>query len=685
MAKITTAPDAQERGDRPNVTERWRRASGALFHDQHEYWLNSAYLRGEQWLWWNPSAQQLATLPRDSGPDGDRVRVTINKIWPAMRSTIARLTSKPLIFENPPSAADDSTVKAARLGESILTSAADDHDWEGLREDHLWAMYKGATAAICIEWDPTAGTPLGQTSAGTKIGTGETVETVLPITDFAVEPGARDAEHARWWIKRVALPPEEVQAQFKLEDLPAADAASALTPFQRNMVSNDATGANIQLTNVFTYYERPNDRAPQGWCITVVNDMVLKAGPWPFPFKERLNLVVGRETRIENQWTGETILTAARPIQNGINQSWSSIIEHMKLAGNARLAMPDSMRDQAATLTDTPGETLFVPSEQGGMKPDYVSPPQMPNWWIEEPDRLKRELDDTLSQHDTSRGAAPANIESGLGLSILVEQDNTPLGRITKESAGCFSRLARMMLQIYEKKVTGKRTAIVRAPGQPPETNEWVGSDLHGQTNARVPADAIMPSSKAAKMAYAEKLVEMGLIQPGPAGLVQFLHIADVPDRRDVIDYVEPDVSKARRENAAMWTGEIRTPEKFDDHHKHTLEHLSSMKGPMWDYADDQVKETFLLHLQAHATLSAEVMGEALAKANTSPMLAAAANPWGGPTVPPGQIPMGPGAPGPAGLPVVPGTPAPGVADAVQAQNPDVSPAVIGPAVGPGA
>ena len=49
----------------------------------------------------------------------------------------------------------------------------------------------------------------------------------------------------------------------------------------------------------------------------------------------------------------------------------------------------------------------------------------MPAWWQERPVDLREAIDDIMGVHDVSRGEAPSNIESGYGLSILVEQDTS--------------------------------------------------------------------------------------------------------------------------------------------------------------------------------------------------------------------------------------------------------------------
>jgi hypothetical protein len=43
---------------------------------------------------------------------------------------------------------------------------------------------------------------------------------------------------------------------------------------------------------VLTYYERPCKARPDGAIVTVVNDKIVDGPhPWPFPFKDRLNMV----------------------------------------------------------------------------------------------------------------------------------------------------------------------------------------------------------------------------------------------------------------------------------------------------------------------------------------------------------------------------------------------------------
>lgn len=613
--------------------ERLLAASKPLRGAYLQYWLNHSYVIGEQWLWVNPVVNGIDRLPQDP----DRVQATVNHVWPASRTVIGKLTQRPLQFYVPPTGADDAKVRGARTAEAILTHLHREQDWEGKREDAYWAAWKGGTGALSIDWDPTAGEPLGMTEAGRRFGTGDVVVEALAITDFMVEPGSRDAETARWWIKSVALPPEQVQAAYQLDEAPEPDANSATHPFQRKLLQTHVFGmgnddTDTPLTRCFTLYERPNHLCPEGRIVTIVNDEIVAEKDWDFPFKERLNLVLIRETRVENTWIGETVLKAARPVQNAINQSWSSIIEHMKLAGNARLTLPESMMDQIGELTDLPGEILWVPD--GGKNAGYLSPPQMPQWWINEPSKLKAAMDDILGTHEVSRGMAPGRIESGLGIAILAEQDATPISRITKDSAGAFGRLATMTLQLYAANVKEKRQAVIKQPGQPPREYGWTGKDLHGQVVAEVPFDAILPRSKAAQQAFADRAMQMGLI----SSLPEWFRLAEIPMERDILEVLSPDVAKARRENASMALGRIEIPEPFDDHAMHIQEHHIFMKSAEWDLMDQDERGVYWDHIQAHETLAAEEMGDQRARMNIDPALAAAANAEGAPLLPIGDV-----------------------------------------------
>lgn len=641
-----------------DIRSKYWEATQSMRIELRDYWLNHAFLHGHQWLYWSDIAGRLDEMPSDP----ERVQATVNRLWPNTRTIISTLMQRHLSFEVPPNAADDSHVRGARLAETIARAVAHDHNWEHLRENLYYAVWKGGTAAMCVDWDDTSVEILSDDTQGTSpLGEGDTYEEWLNISQFVVEPGCRDPETARWWIKSVALPPTDVANMFpdvyKDGELPPSDATAGLAPFHRKLMSYDRGGDTdlTELTMVLTYYERPNNSCPEGRVVRVVDNKVVFEAEWPFPFKNRLNLVVIRETLRENRWTGDTILTAARPLQTLLNVSWSSIAEHMKLAGNARLLVPMSSIEMMQDLDDMPGGLLPY-NDSAQVKPDYLSPPQMPGWWIQMPDQVAQQIDDIMGVHDISRGSAPANVESGFGLTILAEKDNTPVTRLTKETAGAFGRLMSMVLAIYEDKTMGtaKRTSTVRIPGNAPIDVKWSGKDLRGQTTSIVPEDAILPRSRAAQLELAKDLLAAGLIE----SITDFIAVSELPGARDVLAVTSPDVDRARRENSHFGVGRQCVPYPWDNHETHIQEHNKYRKTIDFDMLDEEDKQMIEDHIKAHEVLASEEIGIQRKKSNLDPALGmmggADEMPLLEPLPPAGfpPAPAPPGQPGQNGLPL---------------------------------
>jgi hypothetical protein len=523
------------------VKERYERGAKAMRLERQAYILNKAFLQGEQWCDWSDSQDTLRDFPRTDS----RVRVTLNRLRPASRHLMAKLLSRDLVFEVAPSDTDSATIRGAKTAEAVLSDLHREHKWEELRETLAWSTWLGGTSILSLDWDASAGTPISQLpQTGATVGTGEICEKALNILEVAWEPGVRDAERAYWWVRAQALPPAEVQCRYGLKKCPPADAAAAVGYLGRALTQRDG-GAPLELTLVLTYYERPSKLRPNGAVATVIGEEIVDGGvkPWSFPWKDRLNIVVFRESKADGRATGDTVFSDAVLTQAAYNQSWSSLLEHAKLAGNARLLWPEGS-EEIDDLTDLPGEVVSFSAALG--EPKWLVPPQLPSWILEQPDRLGRQMDDQLGYHDVSRGVAPGGLESGVGLSILVEQDSTPVGQLTKEFAHGFERFASMALRLYQAKVKEPRTARIKAPGTISEVVNWTGAALAGQTVVDIPMDAVLPRSRAAMLSFAERMVSLGIIDAKASPDV-FAKLADLPDQHGLLSAIDEDAAKAER------------------------------------------------------------------------------------------------------------------------------------------
>ena len=599
------------------IRDLYDKGTRAIRHHQLQYRLNDSYVQSEQWVYKHSTRQEILRLPQDPR----RIRATINRMGPESRRLASKVLKRPLQWQVTPTAPDEATIRAAKTAEGIAMSTATSKNFEQLRAELFWSAWKGGTAALCLDWDTSAGTQLSFDPITMKqVGTGDINATCLTIAEMCTEPGTRDIERAAWWIKAQALPSQEVRAKYKMGSAPSPDANPATTPMEQRLAGTSS--GQQTLTLVLTYYERPSPQNKQGTVLTVVNDKIVDGPhPWPFPFTDRLNLAVCRETLQEGQWCGTTVLSDAVPIQTALNASWSNILEHMKSAGNARLWADEGSRDLVENLTDEAAEIGFYRDQK---RPDWAAPPQMPAWWIEMPDRLNGAMDDALGSHDISRGANVANIQSGAGLAILAEQDDTPIGQFAYVIGDTFGRFMTMILQTFEAKVQEPeyRTSQIANPGQVAEQVKWTGTDLMGQTTCEVPRDAIAPINQEARFQKLQFLVQAGMITSA-AMASKFL---DIPGYGGAfIEGIDPQIAKARRENYELMSGEVCIPKPFDDHAVHIAEHNNERLSARYDRATPEIQRIIDQHVQAHSTMAAEEAAAQAMKQQFAPPLAGAA------------------------------------------------------------
>jgi hypothetical protein len=592
------------------VRELWDKGIRGVRQQREQAAVNGMFMRNRQWVYWNRVSGRLEEVPRDPA----RVRATVPRIGPDSRRIIAKLMRRSMQFDVPPATPDDAAIRASRVGEAALVEAQRKDSWEQLRHDHCWSTWEAGVAGICVEWDDFAGAPVAMDERGRAIGTGEVRLSIVSIHEIACEPGTRDLEKARYWIRGVALPPPEVRQMYGLDEDPKADARALDTVWMLNDPDRDST--QTPLTMVFTMFRRPDGTEP-GVVLTVVGSEVVESGPWPFPFNDRLNISVARVDPIHGRWYGHTPVSDAVPVQAIYNASWSSIVEHMKLAGNARLWVPSGSVDDVEEISDTPGEVVEY-NPINGMKPSYEAPPVMPDWWIRQPEMLEHAMDDILSVHDISRGQAPSGVESGVALSILSENDDTPVGALAKELGECWGRAASMVLELWAANVQDTRKSMVHLPGGIPEVIEWTGGDLMGQTTAIVPLDSVMPRSRAAQAAYAMQLYDRKILTT-PTELAK---VADLPDQDDLVAGIDPDTARAQRENYQMSVGFARTVDEIDDHNNHLKIHRDFMRSERYEYLPGEVQTIIRQHQSAHQLYAAQQAAQQTTAASVSPIAA---------------------------------------------------------------
>jgi hypothetical protein len=540
--------------------------------------------------------------------------MTVNRLQPNLVTLIARLTQRNLVFEVQPSAADSATLHGARLAEHILSSVHEAQNWESTRTEAIYNAFLGGTSMVLLEWDSGAGETLAVDDASGKVVHGGDVRlTAHSIAEFTLQPGTRVWQDSPYVLCATAMPPGQVRDHYGLDHTPDSDASGTVGPLQRRLFDERGFPANVRLTTVYNYYQKPLPAVdgakarPGRHCVVAGGEVILDEA-WPFPF-DCLPIWVFRQQKMPKRWTGHTLMNDARPLQVGYNVGISCITEHMKLAGNARLAIPDNAGVEADELTDTPGEHFYYDG-QASHAPQWVQPAQVPRWLVQQTQQFKDDLDDIMFVRAISRGEAPGDRNSGLALSVLAEKDEAPMGPMAKDQAEGWGHIGSCGLLCWSTKVTEFRTAQTQEAGIP-LVQEWTGKRLKGQTTATVPLDVVLPHSRAAVQAWTSSLFAQ-FPQLLPQDATVMARLMDMPNVDAFAELADAQVAQAQRENLLMSIGQIPAlderpfPMPWDDHAKHIAEHNRFRSSDAYIFAPAEYRQIVDWHLQGHEKLAAE-------------------------------------------------------------------------------
>lgn len=605
-----------------DVIELWNKADTYLLKERRDYWMNASYYAGLQWIWWDHTRNIVQEL--DYSTDAERfTRITVDKFGPRVTNLVARLTRSPLVWEVEPSGIDDSNLRRQRLQEQLLLSEAYEQSWDDIREEALLQTMFGGVSAISVDWDPDMGEVVAvDPVTAIPIPAGGVRLTPLSISEFTLEPGSADENSSRYWIRCIALPPEQVKERYKLDWLPQPDADAALSSRHRTLLSRRPQGQPPRLTLVYCYYERPTDTTP-GCVVHVVNGKQVygynDGRGWPFPFPH-LNIVLPKQRRIPRTWVGHTLLSPARDIQYAYNRARSTILEHMRKAANARLMVPVGSIEDADTVTTDPADILEYNSEIG--EPHWQTAPDVPRWISNEAAQLEMEMDDIFFTHSVSRGQAPGDRNSGLALSVLAEKDDTPLGPMARNQSSVWAKVGKMTLQLYRAYAEQSgmaRTQTLTTPQGATVQFSWTAEDIDDNPQVKVPLDATAPRSKIATQSILTSLADRFPQAFANADPIAIARMLDLPDPKGYLSTMDPDIAKAEWENGLLMQATPVMPALFDDHAKHIAQHNKERKSPAYELATPEVRQAIDVHIDAHQTLAIEESQQQLAAMQQMP------------------------------------------------------------------
>jgi len=617
------------------VKGEYTRIKSARRKIENQWYLNMSFYYGRQ----NAVLAQQEGLPgvRLTVPKAPywRSRPVFNKIRPAIRTELAKLTSQKPTVEVIPASSDETDLAGAEAATQLWDAMYRQLKIQStLREAAWWTLITGCGYVKTI-YDPSAPDTL---AVGEGIKGAINVIAETPFNVFVPDFRQQDLEKQPYLIHATVKSVEWVNQTYKdrlngekvVADVKGSD--DILSAAFLDLDSADDIRRDGCL--VFEAWIKPGNIAlfPEGALITVVGGKVIQAskgipyenGEYPFAKIDHIP---------KGQFYSDSTITDLIPVQREYNRTRGQIIEAKNRMAKPQLIAPLGSIDPSKITTE-PGQVILY---KPGFAPPQPLPLQpLPAYVIQEIERLNADFDDISGQHEVTRGQVPPGVTAATAISYLQEQDDTKLSHTVESIEQAVEKVARQIITLAVQFWDTRH--IIKIVGADNSFNTIVlkGSDLRNSTDIRVESGSALATSKAAKQAFIMDLMKMGFIDPN-IGL-QLLEMGGVAS---LYENIKLDESQAQRENIKMQTlnpelfaeyqaimgqldqtmdqdpvtGQFIDPNTgelisspalpipvndFDDHGKHIEVHNKFRKSQTYEALSDETKALFDAHVKAH-------------------------------------------------------------------------------------
>lgn len=540
-AKDTTLAMREIVQDAARLAEKRRELDNLRAADNRDWALNREFYKGNQWVFWNRSSNQVETLGVD---DGDKprykVRLTSNQIMPGVQELVAQMTKTRPVIRAVPDSGADRDIKAAQMAERLY-----EYWWA---EFGLGAKLKSALTHAqlsqgywLITWDPLAGRGmrfmLNPETGGVitdeqvadafreelrQLGVPtETFEKTVYLGDIRVQvlsgeqvwldASAQNFEDCRYAICKYPMDVDEIEARWGKRVPPDATVGETRPP----LLYTPSTERPKNVRNVFILYHRPSPSLPKGKYVVWVEEPyeILHSEDWNFPFQE-LPLVKFPGIERPGSVYDEARTTHGRPLQKEFNNTISRIAMHKNLTMRPQMIAPvGSLRQR---LTDEPG-AVFEYAPIQGLTPEWRPIPNLPaylQWYLE---FIQARLDRLYNRIPTERNALPPRTDSGQLVELVQEAVADQISPEIHRMEDALARAGDLMVRFAQKYYIEPRLLKIKGPGGSVQVQKFLNADLDGGFSFTPEAGSGLPRSRAGQVAQIREMVEMGLLPPEEA------------------------------------------------------------------------------------------------------------------------------------------------------------------------
>jgi len=618
---------------------------------ERQWYLNLAFYNGKQYVSWIP-ANSILSNQRLMDPPAPRYRVRYigNKVRPAVRMEIAKLTKEEPQFYVVPATTEPTDVMAAQVSEAIAEYILDAAHFNIARRRAAFWMSICGTSFISTYIEEDQGEDITKCNI--------CYDDITPFHLFIPNPQEQSIEEQPYVIRERAIHVDKVQEQYGMKINPSAITAIPVDQRFMQAIGIRNQGPSMDMVTMWDIWIKPCIKYPQGGYIVIAGSKIvyveppiqdpmlslverpldlLGFTPTSYPYKHGMFPFAKSEHVPSGGFYGLSIIEDMIAPQRVYNRQRSSIIESSNLTSKPQLVYTKGSIDPNK-ITSEPG--LLIPVNPGFEAPHYLDTKPVSSYEEKNIELTLTDLDDAAGQYEVTKGRTPPGVEAASAIAYLQEENDSRLHTTIASIEEMTTVIGIQTLELVQEFWPPEKILAVVSKAGALETQQFMNANVIGGTDIRVETGSMAPKSRTARQAFITELMKLQLIPPEKG-----LRYLEMSETNRLYEELQVDSKQARRENVKMaqmqqdlqqmqmqqatqqagigplagLPGMEQEPQApvqlpmfpinpWDNNDIHLYEHGLYMKSQEFETLPDEVKQVFITHymLTEQAILGAQ-------------------------------------------------------------------------------
>jgi hypothetical protein len=232
------------------------------------------------------------------------------------------------------------------------------------------------------------------------------------------------------------------------------------------------------------------------------------------------------------------------PLQKEYNKTRSQIIEAKNRMAKPQMAYTKGSIDVTKVTSEV---GLYIAVNPGFNPPAPIQIESLPQYALEEPQRIIEDMDEVAGRNEISRGSVPTGIEAASAIAYLTEQNDSKIYNTVASIEEATTEVGKQTLSLINQFWDQEYIVGIVSKQNMFEANLFKMSNLNDNMDIKVDPGSMAPKSKAATQAFITDLMKNGLIPPEKG-----LRYLQMNETSRLYDELQADSKQAMRENYAM-------------------------------------------------------------------------------------------------------------------------------------